>query len=478
LVPRRGIASRREGEHRRMDTPNQRKFSDEALEYLQGCEHVLKKIGEENVKDLEIAEVGDGNLNFIFRAVGKKGSVVIKKAPPFIRLVESWPLPSSRVIRERDYLIAANRAAPRSCPEVYACDEKRCILIMEDLSHMKVWRSEIGKGAPCPARLGSDIGEYLARVHFSTSDFGCPLHERYVDISRFHANIKLVETTVQVFFADPFYEAPLNGWKKRSPGIAKAVEAIQNDPNIKSKAYLLRDRFLNAPQALLHGDLHTGSLFVHSPSSPGSTAAIPGDNPAKVQDKRKGELKEPARLRARMFDAEFAFYGPMGFDLGQLIGNIALGAGAQSLGGTTGTAEAKTRQALAESLLGVIPELWSAYTTTFTTLFRQTTTTAAEGAQSKGGLLGTFPGSKGDYLEDFLQGVWLDARGFASLAIMRRIIGVADAPEMRVKDANARSKVEGVLLRFARGQLLLGASGIKGGVEDFVKGLRTCIAEL
>ena len=49
--------------------------------------------------------------------------------------------------------------------------------------------------------------------------------------------------------------------------------------------------FMERAQALLHGDLHTGSLLV----TPEATHVI---------------------------DAEFAFYGPIAFDVGKFIGNL------------------------------------------------------------------------------------------------------------------------------------------------------------
>lgn len=52
-------------------------------------------------------------------------------------------------------------------------------------------------------------------------------------------------------------------------------------------------RFCERAQALLHGDLHTGSIMV----TPDSTQVI---------------------------DPEFGFYGPMGFDIGAFIGNLIL----------------------------------------------------------------------------------------------------------------------------------------------------------
>ena len=58
-------------------------------------------------------------------------------------------------------------------------------------------------------------------------------------------------------------------------------------------------RFIERAQALIHGDLHTGSIMV----TPNSTQVI---------------------------DPEFGFYGPMGFDIGAFLGNLILACYAQN----------------------------------------------------------------------------------------------------------------------------------------------------
>ena len=55
----------------------------------------------------------------------------------------------------------------------------------------------------------------------------------------------------------------------------------------------LKLRFMGLTQALVHGDLHTGSIMVTESDT-------------------------------RVIDSEFAFYGPMGFDIGAVIGNLLI----------------------------------------------------------------------------------------------------------------------------------------------------------
>lgn len=52
-------------------------------------------------------------------------------------------------------------------------------------------------------------------------------------------------------------------------------------------------RFCERAQALIHGDLHTGSVMVTQDST-------------------------------QVIDPEFSFYGPMGFDIGAYLGNLIL----------------------------------------------------------------------------------------------------------------------------------------------------------
>ena len=90
---------------------------------------------------------------------------------------------------------------------------------------------------------------------------------------------------------------------------------------------------MNQAEALLHGDLHTGSVMV-------------------------------TETDTRVIDPEFAFYGPMGFDLGVLIGNFLLACVAQ-----TGAGEGDERDDHRIWLARQIPVLWESFLAEFSTLW-------------------------------------------------------------------------------------------------------------
>src|SRR5581483_5043021 len=70
------------------------------------------------------------------------------------------------------------------------------------------------------------------------------------------------------------------------------------DDALRTEVAQMKEKFMTQAQALIHGDLHTGSIMVNQEE----TYAI---------------------------DPEFAFYGPMGFDVGAVIGNLFLNYAAQ-----------------------------------------------------------------------------------------------------------------------------------------------------
>ena len=66
---------------------------------------------------------------------------------------------------------------------------------------------------------------------------------------------------------------------------------LYEDNALKLEAAKLKFEFMNNAQSLIHGDLHTGSIFIN-------------------------------QEHTFVFDPEFAFYGPMGYDVGNIIANM------------------------------------------------------------------------------------------------------------------------------------------------------------
>lgn len=259
-------------------------------DYLAGLPDVAARLGGSRAS-WSISEVGDGNLNLVFIVKGKAGGVAVKQALPYVRLVgESWPLPLSRSHYEYLALTRQARLTPGLVPDVLHHNEALALVVMELLEPHIIMRKGLIAGTRYPRFVG-DIATFLARTLFFSSDLAVPAAEKKDGIAAFAGNHALCKITEDLIFTDPYRVAEQNRWTQ--PWLDATAAAFREDLDLHAAISQLKLKFLNAPEALIHGDLHTGSIMV----TEGATVVI---------------------------DPEFAFYGPMGFDLGAVIGNLLM----------------------------------------------------------------------------------------------------------------------------------------------------------
>ena len=238
-----------------------------------------------------IREVGDGNLNLVFIVEGERDSVVVKQALPYVRLVgESWPLPLERSWFEYSALTEQARHAPGLTPEVFHFDRAQAMIVMEYLRPHVIMRKGLIGGIRYP-RFAGDIAEFLAATLFNTSALAGTAATHKARVELFAPNTALCKITEDLVFTDPYREAPLNRWTR--PWLDAEKQAFERDSALKVAAQALKLKFMTSAEALIHGDLHTGSIMVTGEDT-------------------------------RVIDPEFAFIGPMGFDVGAVIGNLLL----------------------------------------------------------------------------------------------------------------------------------------------------------
>lgn len=319
---------------------------------------------------LECREIGDGNLNYVFRVTDANSGkgVIIKQALPYAKVVgESWPLTLKRAAIEAAALQKHGEFVPSLVPEVYGTDERLAYTIMEDLSRLTIAREGLIQGKSYP-NLSTHIGEYLAETLFHTSDFALHPFEKKRLAAEF-SNPELCKITEDLIFTDPFFDHDTNDFE---PELRETVEALWRNDVLKLEAARLKRSFLTEAEALLHGDLHTGSIFAD-------------DNETKV------------------IDPEFAFYGPIGFDVGLFIANLI----AQGI--TRGGEGRKT-------IVGHIENTWNVFETRFTELW-----------ESKG--IEDFKDVPG-YRQAVLGKIFSDTLGFAGCELIRRTIGLAHVKDL------------------------------------------------
>ena len=382
-------------------------------------------------------EVGDGNLNLVFIVEGQAGAVVVKQALPYVRLVgESWPLPLERSWFEYSALTEQARHAPGLTPEVFHFDRAQAMIVMEYLSPHVIMRKGLIRGVEYP-RFADDIATFLAATLFNTSVLSGAAAAHKARIELFAPNTALCKITEDLVFTDPYREAPLNRWTR--PYLDAEKRAFERDSALKVAAQARKYQFMTSAEALIHGDLHTGSIML-----------TPEDT--------------------RVIDPEFAFTGPMGFDVGAVIGNLLLAFFAQGGHETAPGA----RDPYRAWILAQAEAVWSGFSLRFLESWR-----AAPAGDAYPASL--FPSDDDRAAMDkerarFMRALFEDTLAFAGLKMIRRILGLAHVEDLEaIADPERRARCEAMALRLAR-ELVVGPEHFSG-IADVTNAARAVAAD-
>lgn len=231
-------------------------------------------------------EIGDGNINYVFKIIGQNKSVVLKQADVLLRSSKR-PLDINRIYIESEVL-KIQSSYSKSVPEIYFYDDIMHIIAMEDISSYKNMRLELLNGRIFPD-FADQITDFLVDTLVPTTDLIMKSEEKKKDVQKF-INIEMCDISEDLVFTEPYYD-----YKNRNVILEKNRDFVQkniyDNERLHFKVAIMRNNFMNNAQALIHGDLHTGSIFIN-----------------------EGGIK--------IIDPEFAFYGPMAYDIGNVIGNL------------------------------------------------------------------------------------------------------------------------------------------------------------
>ena len=402
---------------------------DTIADYLSAHGTLVQRLGK--CRDAWRArEVGDGNLNLVFIVEGSEGSLVVKQGLPYVRLVGAgWPLPLSRSHFEHLALAEQARWASAFVPGVYHADSAMALIVMEYLSPHIVLRKGLVRGEIYPL-AGRHLGTFLARTLFHTSDLYLTAAVKRKRIGTFLANSAMCKISERLIFDEPYFSAPLN--RHTRPQLDALAESVRRDTSLKLAVQELKARFLSSAEALLHGDLHTGSVLV-------------------------------TRGDTRVIDPEFAFYGPMGFDVGAIIGNFLL-AHASQRGHERSRGE---RDDYRIYLLAQVSDVWTTFARVFADLWRE----CAQGDLYSQRLLIDAPELRERAIAVRLQSIWDQSVGFAACKMLRRILGLAHVEDFEsIADPELRAGCERAAAALARDMLT--NRGAYQNVEALIRGAR------
>jgi len=348
--------------------------------FIENNDKIKKIFGD--TEEIEIKEVGDGNLNLVFFVESKKNSICIKQPLPYLRVLKDWPLTLKRSYYESEYMNIHSNHVSDLMPKIYDFDPELCTITMEKLSPHIIMRHGLINGTKYE-KFAEDISTFMAKTLFFTSDLYLKADQKKELNSRFIMNTELCKITEDLIFTDPYTYNKNNRWT--SPHLDKQKKEIETNDDLKIAVSRLKVKFMSETQSLLHGDLHTGSIMVT-------------ENDTKV------------------IDPEFAFYGPMGFDVGALLANLLMNFFSQN-GHEKNPGE---RKEFKKWTLNLINMIWVKFENKFCNLWDEYPKGDGYPAQ-------LFNNKHIIKMEQkkYLQNIYNDAIGFAGAKIIRRIFGFA-----------------------------------------------------
>ena len=343
-------------------------------------------------------QIAEGNVNLIFRVAAADDpgkSVIVKQALPYAWRYPDFKMPPERSRIEHAFLEHQARYCPDQTPVVYHYDDARHILVMEDLNRHLVMREGLMQQIRYP-HVDQHMGLFMARTLFYTSDLYLSSGEKKALVPKF-INPVLCKVQEDLVFTQPYIDHPNNRWTKL---LEPQVRKVYADDDLRSEVLLLKERYMTHAQALIHNDLHTGSIMLNEQET-------------------------------KVVDPEFAFFGPIGHDVGSYLGNLALSYAAQEYHAK----DAQTRADYRRWLADLIVRTWTIFEQEFLALWE------AHGN-------GDWPSAmfRHKYMRQLLQ----DALGFGAAEMMRRLIGMAHVHDFwTIDDVTIRARAESLGLNIA-----------------------------
>ena len=336
---------------------------------------------------LESLEIGDGNINYVYRVLEPSTgrSLILKQSDPQVRSTGE-NIGTHRSGLEASALKLQSGLAAGFVPEVYLYDSIMSCIAMEDLAGYENLRYTLNKHIILET-LGEDITTFMAETLMRTCSLVMPPNQKRPLMQDF-SNPHLCGITEQLVYTDPYTDhGKTNSLTEENRDFLE--KALYQDTALHKEVARLKNQFLSNAQALLHGDLHTGSIFV----KPGST---------------------------KVLDPEFACFGPIGYDVGNVIANLMF---AWVNGWLTIEAPEEQKPYL-QWLEATIADTLDLFLKKSRSILRSAVTDSVF--------------STPDYLEDYLSEITSDIASVAGLELNRRIIGFAKVKDITMIEPMAK----------------------------------------
>jgi 5-methylthioribose kinase len=229
-----------------------------------------------DVSTMKIKDIsGTINSVYLVESIGFK-PFIIKQALPYFKQWFDAQFSQHRIKNEYKAWDIYYQVAEQYLPRIYYYDEDMCLFIMEYIENTLCFNELLNQEVILD-NFADDITTFLSNVFFTTA-FSPEKNEL---ISFFKENDAPCKRTVDVIFQN--WEREIVRLHDENSPFAATRKTTRQRAILK-----LQDKFQNQNQALIHGDLKGGAILVDSHA-------------------------------IKLIDYEFAFFAPIGYDLGSLL---------------------------------------------------------------------------------------------------------------------------------------------------------------
>lgn len=376
----------------------------------------------DNDAQLTCKEIGDGNLNYVFRVIDNKSgkSIIIKQAGPVARISDEFKLSTDRNRIESEILKLQYELAPGLVPKVYNYDSVMNCCAMEDLSDHVIMRTALMQHKKFPL-FADHITTFMVNTLLLTTDVVMN-HKDKKDMVKNFINPELCEISEDLVYTEPFYDCDRNDVFELTREFAD--KELWKDKKLLLETAKLKFEFMSNAQSLIHGDLHTGSIFVKEDST-------------------------------KVIDPEFAFYGPAGYDIGNVVANLIFA----YINSEATIEDVKEKNDYKNWILDTIKDVVDMFKVKFKKVWNEKVTEK----------VAKYNGFKDFYLNNIMR----DTCAVAGLELCRRTLGIAHVKDITsIQDVNKRAFCEKICLLTGK-RFIMERSQICSG-EDYIKVLREC----
>ncbi len=394
--------------------------TEDVAEYVQEKLHFFPDDAK-----LECKEIGDGNLNYVFRLrdteTGK--SIIVKQADEALRISAEMKISKDRGRIEAKILGIQGKYAPGLVPEVYLYDGVMCAMTMQDMVGHTMMRTGLINHEIYPL-FADHITTFMVNSLLLTTDVVMD-HKEKKELVKSFINPDLCEISEDLVYSEPFVD-----YNKRNNVFPPNKEFVQrelyDDVKLRLEAAKCKFEFMNNAQALIHGDLHTGSIFIN-------------------------------QEHTYVFDPEFAFYGPMGYDVGNIIANMFFA----WCNGDATIEDPAEKEKFCSWTLDTIEKIVDLFIEKFKVSFRENVTDTM--AKTEG------------FLEWYLDTVLRDTAAVAGFESVRRTVGMANVKDITtIPDEKKRARAERIIITLAKDYIMNRETSFKCGA-DYLTAIKRAI---